>query len=218
MTETTIVSDQVPRSVGAAAEAALRAGGEACAVKRLLDRSHVPMVMVDARRRFVEANRPARLAFRLSLNELRTLAIDDLTPPHFVREMEQTWARLLDTGCVVGRYPVAGRDGSWLDIVYCSLADIVPGLHLIAFAPADWPEHELDPVEDDHLDASAALTLRELEVLTLAAEGRRGPELAQELVLSAATVNTHFKNIYKKLEVRTRAAAVAKAMRLGVIN
>jgi DNA-binding CsgD family transcriptional regulator len=134
------------------------------------------------------------------------------------RDVEQAWARLLDTGCVVGRYQVVGRDGSWLDIVCCSLADVVPGLHLIAFAPADWPEHELDPVEDDQLDASASLTPRELEVVALAAEGHSGPELAQELVLSPATVNTHLKNIYRKLEVRTRAAAVAKAMRLGVID
>jgi DNA-binding CsgD family transcriptional regulator len=218
MTETTIVSVQVPRSVGAAADAVLRASGQACTIRRLLERSHVPMVMVDAQRRYVEANRPARLAFRLSLNEMRRFAIDDLTPRHLDRHLEQAWTRLLHTGYVVGRYRVAGPDGSWLDIVYCSLADVVPGLHLIAFAPADWPEHELDPVEVNQPDASASLTRRELELLTLAAEGRTGPELAQELVLSPATVNTHFKNIHKKLKVRTRTAAVAKALRLGVID
>jgi DNA-binding CsgD family transcriptional regulator len=218
MTEATIVSERVPRSVGAAAEAVLRAHGELREVKRILERSHVPMVIVDGRRRYVEANRPARLAFRFSLNEMRTFAIDDLTPPHLDRDLKQAWARLLDTGCVVGRYQVAGHGASWLDIVYCSLADVVPGLHLIAFAPADWPEHELDPIEDDPPDASASLTPRELEVVALAAEGHSGPQLAQELVLSPATVNTHFKNIYRKLDVRTRAAAVAKAMRLGVID
>jgi len=218
MTETTIVSVQVPRSVGAAAEAVLRARGQACTIRRLLERSHVPMVMVDARRRYVEANRPARLAFRLSLNEIRTFAIDDLTPRHLDRYLEQAWTRLLHTGYVVGRYRVAGPDGSWLDIVYSGLADVVPGLHLIAFAPADWPEYELDPAEVNQADGSASLTRRELELLTLAAEGRTGPELAQELVLSPATVNTHFKNIHSKLNVRTRAAAVAKALRLGVID
>jgi DNA-binding CsgD family transcriptional regulator len=218
MTETTIASDQVPRSVGAAAEAVMRAGGRARRVKRLLERSPVPMVMVDARRRYVEANGPAQLAFRLSLDEMRRFAIDDFTPRHLDRRLEQAWTRLLRTGCIAGRYQVAGRDGTWLEIVYCSLADVVPGLHLIAFAPADWPEYELDPVEADQLDASALLTRRELEVLTLAAEGRTGPELAQELVLSPATVNTHFKNIHSKLNVRTRAAAVAKALRLGVID
>jgi DNA-binding CsgD family transcriptional regulator len=35
--------------------------------------------------------------------------------------------------------------------------------------------------------------------------------------LSRSTINTHFKNIYVKLDVRSRAAAVAKAIRLGVI-
>jgi LuxR family maltose regulon positive regulatory protein len=54
-------------------------------------------------------------------------------------------------------------------------------------------------------------------VLALAADGLSGPELAHALVLSVTTVNTHFKNIYVKLGVRNRAAAVAKAMRLGVI-
>ena len=55
-------------------------------------------------------------------------------------------------------------------------------------------------------------------MLALAADGRSGPDLARELVLSPGTVNTHFKNIYAKLDVRTRAAAVAKAMRLGLID
>ena len=55
-------------------------------------------------------------------------------------------------------------------------------------------------------------------MLAFAAEGHGGRELAQALVLSPATVNTHFKKIYHKLGVRTRAAAVAKAMRLGMID
>jgi DNA-binding CsgD family transcriptional regulator len=174
--------------------------------------------MVDARRRYVDANHSARLALRFSLNEIRDFSVDDLTPAHLDRDLEQAWTWLLDTGRVVGRFQVTGRDCSWLDIVYCSLANVVPGLHLVAFAPAGWPADELDPVEHDHPDACPSLTPRELEVVALAAEGHSAPELAQQLGLSTATVNTHFKNIYRKLEVQTRAAAVAKAMRLGVID
>jgi ATP/maltotriose-dependent transcriptional regulator MalT len=62
------------------------------------------------------------------------------------------------------------------------------------------------------------LTPRELEVLSLAADGLGGLELAERLVLSPATVRTHFKNIYEKFGVRNRSAAVARAMRLGVID
>ena len=214
MTEITVRSDHVPRSVGAAAEAVLGARGEAQRLKRIFEQSHVPMVLVDTRRRYREVNRPARLAMRASLEELRALAIDDLVPPDLFEGMQRDWARLLDTGSVAGRSQVVGPDGSRLDIVYCGLACVLPGLHLSAFAPADWPEDELVGIGD----RSASLTPREWEVLALAADGLSGPELAHELVLSPATVKTHFESIYRKLAVRNRAAAVAKAMRLGVIE
>jgi ATP/maltotriose-dependent transcriptional regulator MalT len=66
-------------------------------------------------------------------------------------------------------------------------------------------------------EPESPLTPREVEVLELAAEGRNGPMIAQELILSAATVRTHFGHIYAKLGVPDRAAAVARAMRLGLI-
>jgi DNA-binding CsgD family transcriptional regulator len=218
MSESAVRSDRVPRAVGAAAEAVLGARGEIRRLKRIFEQSHVPMVMVDGSRRYVEVNRPARLAFRISLDEMRMYVIDDLTPPHLIRVMKGAWARLIDTGCVAGRYQVAGPDGSRLDIVYYGLAQPLPGLHLIAFAPADWPDGELDMIEHDVSDRSASLTPRELEVLSRAADGLTGPELARELWVSPTTVNTHFKNIYEKLDARNRAAAVANAMRLGLIS
>jgi DNA-binding CsgD family transcriptional regulator len=217
MTEDSIYTGRLPRSVAAAAEAVLVGCREAQEVKRIFKHSHVPMVMVDGSRRYVEANRPARLVFRLSLDEFRALTVDDLTPATGMRAMEQAWTRLLATGSFAGRYQVAGRDGSRFEIVICGLTHVLPGLHLTVFAPADWPEHELEPIDDGRGDAFASLTSREIEVLALAADGRSGPDLAHELVLSPGTVNTHFKNIYAKLDVRTRAAAVAKAMRLGLI-
>jgi PAS domain S-box-containing protein len=63
-----------------------------------------------------------------------------------------------------------------------------------------------------------SLTTRELEVLQLAALGLSGPEVAARLVVSPATVKTHFENIYRKLAVGDRASAVARALRLGLIN
>ena len=83
--------------------------------------SRVPMVMVDDRRRYVEVNRPARLWFRLSLEEMRTVRD---RRAHAMRRgigiMEQVWARLLDVGCVAGRYPVRGcRMAAAVDVVYC---------------------------------------------------------------------------------------------------
>jgi DNA-binding CsgD family transcriptional regulator len=217
MTERSARSEQIRQSVAAATEAVLDARGDVPRLRRNFEHSHVPMVMVNAGRRFVEVNHPARLWFRLSREEMRKFLVGDLMPasPHGGRE--QAWSRLLDAGCGAGRYPVYASDGSRLDVVYRGVARILPGLHLIAFAPADWPRHGFDAIPDDRADGSAALTPRELEVLALAADGLSGPDLARELFISQATVRTHLTHIYAKLGVGNRAAAVAKAMRLGQI-
>jgi DNA-binding CsgD family transcriptional regulator/PAS domain-containing protein len=62
------------------------------------------------------------------------------------------------------------------------------------------------------------LSDRELQILSLAAEGNSGPEIAERLVLSPATVKTHFEHIYEKLGFGDRAAAVAYALRIGLID
>jgi len=63
-----------------------------------------------------------------------------------------------------------------------------------------------------------ALTARETEILALAAEGRSGPQIGQELNVAAATVKTHLGNIYAKLGVTDRAAAVAEGIRRGLVD
>jgi DNA-binding CsgD family transcriptional regulator len=62
------------------------------------------------------------------------------------------------------------------------------------------------------------LSRRELEVLQLAADGLTGPEIASRLHVSPATVKTHFERIYGRYGVPDRVAAVAKAVREGLIN
>lgn len=67
-------------------------------------------------------------------------------------------------------------------------------------------------------DERPRLSAREREILTLTAEGRSSPEIARLLFLSTSTVKTHLQHIYEKLDVSDRAAAVAKALREGVLN
>jgi DNA-binding CsgD family transcriptional regulator/tetratricopeptide (TPR) repeat protein len=62
------------------------------------------------------------------------------------------------------------------------------------------------------------LTRRELEVLRLVAEGRTDREVADILVLSPRTVNRHLSNIFVKLDVPGRAAAVAYAIRQRLVE
>ena len=63
-----------------------------------------------------------------------------------------------------------------------------------------------------------ALTPREQEILHLIAAGKSLPEIATELYLGLTTVKTHAQHLYDKLGVSDRAAAVAVAMRRGLIE
>jgi len=62
------------------------------------------------------------------------------------------------------------------------------------------------------------LTPREGEVLNLIAQGRSIPAIAAELYLAPSTVKTHVQRLYEKLGVGDRAAAVAAAMRRGLLE
>jgi DNA-binding CsgD family transcriptional regulator len=177
--------------------------------------SAVPSLLVDDHRRYLDANAPARALLGLSLGEIRRLRIDDLTPPYLSSRMEANWGRLMQAGTLVST-DMARPEGSFLGVNTFAIANVLPGRHLVSFAPREWPDGEVTPA--DLPPPARVLTPREVQVLELAAGGFKGPDIAVELVLTPATVRTHFTNIYRKLDVGDRAAAVAKAMRIGLIR
>jgi len=62
------------------------------------------------------------------------------------------------------------------------------------------------------------LSERELEVLRLLDSELDGPDIARELTVSLATVRTHTRNVYAKLGVNNRRAAVRRAAELGLLS
>lgn len=67
-------------------------------------------------------------------------------------------------------------------------------------------------------DGGPRLSDREAEILRLLAEGLSSGDIADQLMVSVATVKTHLRNLYDKLQVSDRAAAVARAMREGLLE
>jgi two-component system nitrate/nitrite response regulator NarL len=55
-------------------------------------------------------------------------------------------------------------------------------------------------------------------VLEAFARGRSIPQVAEELLIGVSTVKTHTQRLYEKLGVSDRAAAVAEAMRRGLLE
>ena len=93
------------------------------------------------------------------------------------------------------------RDG-W----FTAADDIVSALKAAESAPKDrdgW--------------AIAGLTRRERDILLLVAEGLSDRDVAQALFITQGTVRSHLTNIFGKLEVGSRTAAVATAHRLGIL-
>jgi DNA-binding NarL/FixJ family response regulator len=65
-------------------------------------------------------------------------------------------------------------------------------------------------------DEADRLSLREKEILRMVASGYTSAEVGSRLMISGMTVNTHLRNIYRKLQVRTRAQAVRFASLWGL--
>ena len=111
-----------------------------------------------------------------------------------------------------------GAKGYWLKSARGS--DIRRAVHDVAegrqsFAP------EIRRLLEDDKDTIPVfvepLTSRELEVLHLIVQGVRNGEIAQRLVISVKTVETHLTSLYGKLGVQSRAEVIALAQRQGLL-
>lgn len=76
--------------------------------------------------------------------------------------------------------------------------------------------HDLPFVGSD--EPVEALTLREIEVLTLVAQGANNQAIADKLFVKEVTVKTHLNSIFKKLKVTSRTQAVLLAMQMNLIK
>ena len=85
---------------------------------------------------------------------------------------------------------------------------------LARFLMKDIVEQKLAPAAE----GGDGLTTREIEVLTLIAEGRTSREIAEELVISVKTVERHRENIMNKLDIHSRVELVKYAIKRGLIQ
>ena len=73
-------------------------------------------------------------------------------------------------------------------------------------------------INEQHAGRETELTERECEVLRHLCDGGTAAEIGRQLFLGSATVRTHLSRIYEKLGVTGRAAAVATALRTGLVE
>ena len=103
--------------------------------------------------------------------------------------------------------------GDFLD----AIRSAVSGQMVLAGPPSDWVGAIAGGLERDRSD-DAWLTLRERQVLSVAAEGLTAREIAERLGVRERTITTHLSRIYAKLGVRTRIAAIRTATAAGLVS
>jgi LuxR family transcriptional regulator, maltose regulon positive regulatory protein len=96
------------------------------------------------------------------------------------------------------------------------MADLLAQLASRGIAPS-YIGRILDVFHAGQLPEPEAMTGRELQILTLLQQGLSDKEIAERLVLSVLTVKKHNRNIYQKLGVNGRRAAIAKAKMLNLL-
>ncbi|GHI00237.1 response regulator [Neobacillus kokaensis] len=79
-------------------------------------------------------------------------------------------------------------------------------------------EEYLSGVKNDGNDTYNLLSEREKEVLTLIAKGYANKEIAEQLVISVKTVETHKSNLMEKLQLKTRPELVEYAVKKGLLG
>jgi ATP/maltotriose-dependent transcriptional regulator MalT len=79
------------------------------------------------------------------------------------------------------------------------------------------PDNSLRPTPPASQPLAEPLSDRELEVLHLIAQGLSNREISERLFLAITTVKGHNRNIFRKLQVRRRTEAVARARELGLL-
>ena len=87
---------------------------------------------------------------------------------------------------------------------------------LLVRAPGGFPPDGFGAIGDDA--PSPLLTPREAEILTLVGQGMSNKAAARQLGISVHTVKFHLEALFAKLEATSRAEAVAKGLRGGVIE
>lgn len=93
---------------------------------------------------------------------------------------------------------------------------VYEGQNYISSAVAGHLFHQI--TQPTMIEDNSQLTERELEVLTLVADGLTNKEIGVHLDISSRTVQTHLANVYAKLDTHSRTKAVTIAIELGLLK
>jgi len=135
---------------------------------------------------------------------------------------EETILRAVQAGAI--GYLLKDRDDDELQQALNSLRrggapiDPVIARRILTLVPQGSSQAQVQPQIAVEIDLAPQLSEREREILNLVAQGFSNREIAELVALSKLTIECHTRNIYRKLAVGSRTAAVFEARALGLLN
>ena len=192
--------------------AAVDANGWSSLFTTAFRQSRNAMALVDEERRHVDVN-----GAYLKLLGRRTEELIGRPIWEFVVDgpvlTQQEWADALATRQFTGRTEMRCGDGTELGVQWGATTEVVTGRRLVLFVALSMTPSRLAFRQGEAAGgAPPALSKREREIVRFVALGYTGPEIAAELHISHDTVRTHVRNAMIKLDARSRAHLVAKAL------
>jgi PAS domain S-box-containing protein len=169
------------------------------------------MVLLDEQRCHVDLNGAYLKLVGYSRDELIGRPVFDFIEGG-PRLTQRQWLTTIARGEFSGEASIVCADGATVTVQYAGQNEVVTGhrrILFVALSTSRWGRHSRREADGD---APGGLSPREQEIVRLVAAGETGPEIAEQLQISHATVRTHVRNAMTKVGARSRAQLVAKAL------
>jgi PAS domain S-box-containing protein len=126
------------------------------------------------------------------------------------------WAAALARRRFTGEAELLRADGSTVHVQWGATTEVITGRSLVVVAALSVSARARGiPEAAQPAPGNATLSARQREIVRLVALGRTGPEIADELQITHHTVRTHLRNSMSRMDARSRAHLVAKALAEG---
>jgi PAS domain S-box-containing protein len=126
------------------------------------------------------------------------------------------WAAALARRRFTGDAEMLRADGSTVHVQWGATTEVITGRSLVVVAALSVSARARGIREvAQPVPGNATLSARQREIVRLVALGRTGPEIADELQITHHTVRTHLRNSMNRMDARSRAHLVAKALAEG---
>jgi DNA-binding CsgD family transcriptional regulator len=180
-----------------------------------IDAAPVALLAADNERQIVRVNQRWCDLTGYDADAATRMRLDDLLAPESRPGIDMRWSDLMATGLATARVVILRPDHVRIAVRYGAFANVLSGVHVGAYLPE--PGQDNRALRPARARRAGQLTRREQESLRLVAMGMTTTAAADQLGISPETVRTHVRNAMNKLGARTRAQAIAVAMRDGEI-